>query len=48
LDADDWDGLIEWLKDLEDQSIVRSALDRLRAKPEATSAISLKTALNEL
>ena len=48
LDADDWDGLIEWLEDLEDQRIVRNALDRLRTRPEATSAISLETALNEL
>ena len=48
LDADDWDGLIEWLEDLEDQSIVRNTLDHLRARPEATSAISLETALNEL
>ena len=48
LDADDWDGLIEWLEDLEDQSLVRNALDHLLARPEATSAISLETALNEL
>jgi hypothetical protein len=48
LDADDWDGLIEWLEDLEDQSIVRNALDRLRAGPEASGAIPLETALNEL
>jgi hypothetical protein len=48
LDADDWGGLIEWLEDLEDQSIVRNALDRLRAGPEASGAIPLETALNDL
>lgn len=48
LDADDWDGLIEWLEDLEDQRIVRAALDRLRAGPEASGALSLEAALDEL
>jgi hypothetical protein len=47
-DADDWNGLVEWLEELEDQRIVRNALDRLRAGPEATGAIPLETALNEL
>ncbi len=39
LDADDWDELIEWLEDLEDQHVVRAALDRLRAGPEASGAL---------
>jgi hypothetical protein len=48
LDADDWDGLIEWLEDLEDQRIVRAALERLRAGPEASGALPLEAALDEL
>jgi hypothetical protein len=48
LDADDWDGLIEWLEDMKDQRIVRNVLDRLRVGPEASGAIPLETALNEL
>ena len=48
LDADDWDGLIEWLEDLEDQQVIRMALDRLRAGPEVSGALPLETALNEL
>lgn len=42
LDADDWEELLEWLEDLEDQQIVRSALDRLRAGPEASGALLLE------
>ena len=48
LDADDWDGLIEWLEDLEDQRIVRAALERLRAGPETSGALPLEAALDEL
>lgn len=48
LDAEDWEGLVEWLEDLEDQRIVRDALDRLRAGPEASGAIPLESILDEL
>jgi hypothetical protein len=48
LDADDWAGLIEWLEDVEDQRVIQAALDRLRAGPEASGALPLETALDEL
>lgn len=48
LDADDWAGLIEWLEDLEDQQVVRNALDRLRAGPEASGAVPLETVFDGL
>ena len=48
LDADDWEGLIEWLEDLEDRRIIQDALHRLRAGPEDSGAIPLEAALNEL
>lgn len=48
LDADDWQGLLEWLEDVEDQRIVQAALNRLRVGPEAAGAIPLERALHEL
>ncbi len=48
LDADDWAGLIEWLEDVEDRSIVEAAKQRLAAGPEASGAVPLKDALDEL
>ena len=45
MDADDWDCLVEWLEDVEDQRIVRSNVDRLRVGPEAFGAISLESIL---
>lgn len=48
LDADDWQGLLEWLEDVEDQRIVQAALKRLRLGPEAAGAIPLEAALHEL
>lgn len=48
LDADDWQGLLEWLEEVEDRRIIQEALDRLRAGPEASGAIPLEAALNEL
>jgi hypothetical protein len=48
LDAEDWEGLVEWLEDLEDQRIVRAALDRLRAGPESSGAVPLESILDEL
>ncbi len=41
LDADDWQGLLEWLEDVEDQRIIQAALNRLRVGPEAAGAVSL-------
>ena len=48
LSADDWESLLEWLEDLEDQRIVQAARDRLLAGPEASGAIPLEVALHEL
>ncbi len=48
LNADDWAGLIEWLEDVEDERIIEAAKERLRAGPEASGAISLEDALDEL
>jgi len=48
LDADDWTGLIEWLEDTEDQRVIQAALERLRAGPEASGALPLEAALDEL
>jgi hypothetical protein len=48
LDADDWAGLIEWLEDIEDQRVVEAAKERLNAGPEASGAIPLEDALDEL
>jgi hypothetical protein len=48
LDADDWQGLLEWLEDVEDQRIVQAELNRLRIGPEAAGAIPLEAALHEL
>ncbi len=48
LDADDWAGLIDWLEDIEDQRIVEAARERLAAGPEASGAIPLEDALDEL
>ena len=46
--ASDWERLMEWLEDLEDKQIVGAALNRLRAGPEASGAIPLEQALDEL
>lgn len=48
LNADDWAGLIEWLEDVEDERIIEAARERLRAGPEASGAIPLEDALDEL
>ena len=48
LDADDWQGLLEWLEDVEDQRVVQAALNRLRIGPEPAGAIPLEAALHEL
>jgi hypothetical protein len=48
LDADDWAGLIEWLEDMEDQRVIQGTLERLRAGPEASGALPLEAALDEL
>jgi hypothetical protein len=48
MDADDWTGLIEWLEDIEDRQVIRSALDRLNAGPEASGALPLESVLDEL
>jgi len=48
MDADDWTGLIEWLEDIEDRQVIRSALDRLNAGPEASGARPLESVLDEL
>ncbi len=48
LTAEDWEAMIEWLEDLEDNQIVQAALERLRAGPEAVGAIPLEKALDEL
>ena len=47
MDADDWDGLVAWLEDVEDQRIIRSNVDRLRSGPEASGAIPLESILDE-
>lgn len=48
LSADEWERLIEWLEDVEDRQIIQAALDHLRAGPEASGAIPLEVALDEL
>ncbi len=48
LSADDWEGLIEWLEDVEDKNVVQNALERLRVGPEQSGAIPLEVALDEL
>ncbi len=48
LDADDWDGLMEWLEDIEDQRVVEAARERLRVGPEDSGATPLEDALDDL
>jgi hypothetical protein len=48
LSADDWEKLIEWLEDVEDHRIIQNALGRLQAGPEASSALPLEIAVDEL
>ena len=48
VDADEWNQLMEWLEDIEDERIIHNAAERLRAGPEASGAIPLEEALNEL
>ncbi len=48
LSADDWSGLIKWLEDAEDERIIEAAKERLRAGPEASAAVPLEDALDEL
>ena len=48
LNVDDWERLMEWLEDIEDKQVIRSALERLRAGPTASGAIPLETVLDEL
>ena len=48
LSADDWERLLEWLEDIEDRQVIQAALERLRAGPEASGAIPLESAMNEL
>lgn len=48
MDAGDWERLVEWLEDLEDQRIVRAARDRLLAGPESSGAVPLESILDEL
>ncbi len=48
LSADDWEKLIEWLEDIEDQWVIQSTLKRLRVGPEISGAIPLEIALDEL
>ncbi len=48
LNADDWEGLIEWLEDIEDKNIIQNALERLRVGPEQSGAIPLEAVVNEL
>ena len=43
MDADDWIGLVEWLEEIEDRQIIRANLARLRAGPEDSGAVLLKT-----
>jgi hypothetical protein len=31
IDAEDWEAFVDWLEEVEDRQIVRSALDELRA-----------------
>ncbi len=48
LSADDWAGLIEWLEDVEDLQVIEAAKERLRAGPEASGAVTLEDAFDEL
>lgn len=48
LSADDWERLIDWLEDIEDQLVIANALERLRVGPEASGALPLETVLDEL
>ena len=48
LTAEDWEAMIEWLEDIEDNQIVQAALEHLHAGPEASGAIPLEKALDEL
>lgn len=48
VDADEWNQLMEWLEDIEDERIIQDAAERLRAGPKASGAIPLEEALNEL
>ncbi len=48
LTASDWEQLMEWLEDVEDQQIVEAALEHLRAGPEQSGAVPLEDALREL
>lgn len=48
LSADDWEGLMEWLEDVEDRRVIQNALERLRLGPEASGALLLETVLDEL
>jgi hypothetical protein len=48
IDADGWEELMAWLEDSEDKRAIQQSLARLRAGPEASGAIPLEKALDEL
>ena len=51
IDADDWEVLIEWLEDLEDDQVVRQALEQLDAadgKPDRAGWLSWEDVKDEL
>ena len=46
--AEDWEAMLEWLEDVEDNQIIRSAAERLRRGPEESDAVPIEKALDEL
>lgn len=48
MDADDWQGLVEWLEEVENRQVIRANLERLRAGPEVSGAVLLEEILDEL
>ena len=44
VDADEWNQLMEWLEDIEDERIIQDAAERLRAGPKTSGAIPLEEA----
>jgi hypothetical protein len=42
LEIDDWQALLDWLEDLEDQALVQSLLPPLRSEPEGGGTLCWK------
>ena len=39
MDIDTWESLLDWIEDIEDRTVVKEALPRLRGGPEKAGAL---------